>query len=268
MSDPIRKKMVARRFGSAVETYDAFARIQAESAMRLAARIVAHGLPPQARILEVGCGTGHLTQPLSALSQGGLLLASDLSPAMARATRAGLAAMPGGGGVQDAHMLAMDGEHPALAMESLDLVCGNLAAQWFGDLPRAIAGLSRLLRPGGFLALTTLGAETFAAWRAAHHALGFIPRLPVYPDAAALARMIPDFMGAAMVEHYFLTERHETALDFLRGLRKIGADLPAQGTVPLSPGALRRVLRSFACVPGGGFGAVYQILTLIAVRRA
>src|SRR3546814_17743195 len=63
-----RKQAIRQAFGSATR-YDQEAHVQREVAIRLAERIAGLSLPPNPRILEIGCGTGFLT---SALQERGL----------------------------------------------------------------------------------------------------------------------------------------------------------------------------------------------------
>ncbi|MBD8904717.1 SAM-dependent methyltransferase [Methylobacterium bullatum] len=244
---------MARAFDGA-DDYDAAGIIQAEVAARLAQRIAALPLPPSPHILEIGCGTAFLTRAVLAHVTPGLMVASDLSPAMIRRARERMQHRP------DLAFLVMDGERPCLA-PGFDLICSSLAAQWFEDLESALGRLSGLLAPGGFLAVTTLASGTFREWQAAHDAVGHRPATPSYPTAEALARL--RFSGCT--SNVFLepvVETHADGRAFLRSLRTIGAGTP--GIVrPLSPGALRTVIRQFE---RGGAAITYEVATL-EIRR-
>lgn len=248
------KQHIAARFDAAAPHYDAASPLQREAAGRLAQRVLALPLPPRPRILEIGCGTGHLTRQL--LPQlGGDWVISDIAPGMVGACRRQFGTAAG--------YAVVDAEHPAFAPASFDLIVSSLAAQWFADLPGTLAALGRLLAPGGQLALATLGADTFAEWRAAHAALGLQAATPDYPSAAALAQVVPENLRAAIDEECIAAPLG-SPLDFIRGLRAIGADTPRPGTAPLSPGQLRRVLRQLdvAATPG----ITYHLLYLLATQ--
>ncbi|CAA2101194.1 Malonyl-[acyl-carrier protein] O-methyltransferase [Methylobacterium bullatum] len=247
------KQAVARAFDGA-DDYDAAGIIQAEVAARLAQRIAALPLPPSPRILEIGCGTGFLTQAVLAHVTPGLMVASDLAPTMIRRARERMRHR------RDLAFLVMDGERPCLA-PGFDLICSSLAAQWFEDLESALGRLSGLLAPGGFLAVTTLASGTFREWHAAHDAVGHRPATPSYPTAEALARL----RFAGCTSNLFLepvVETHADGRAFLRSLRAIGAGTPGVAR-PLSPGALRTVIRQFET---GGAAITYEVATL-EIRR-
>ena len=225
-----RRQRIRQAFSAAADTYEAQAQAQARAAAQLAARLPP--LPPGARVLEVGCGTGLLTRHLlAALPSDGRLLATDLSAEMIATAGAAI--------IDPRLALAvMDAEAPDLPEHGFDLIATSLAAQWFADLPAALGGLTRLLAPGGTLMVGTLGAATFREWRAAHAAQGEVSGVPDYPDAANLAAMLP---GADVARERFTLD-YPDARAFLRSLAAIGAVTPRPGHAPLPPGRLRRIM--------------------------
>lgn len=252
-----RKARIAARFGAASPNYDAASGLQKEAALRLARRVQALALPAAPRVLEIGCGTGHLTRAL-APAIGGEWTVTDIAPAMVEEC----ARCCAGTGIA-ARFAVLDGEHPDLAAGGFDLIVSSLAAQWFEDLPGALAAWSRLLAPGGCIALATLGHGSFAEWRAAHAEVGLAAATHEYPDAAGLARGFPPDMEVTVAEEA-LTEPFAAPIEFLRRLRAIGADTPAAGTRPLSAGQLRRVMKALTRQGAASIG--YHLLYATARR--
>ncbi len=246
MSSADYHQRIAARFAAAARTYDAHSAVQRHAAQRLAGLIATSGLPPRVRALEIGCGTGHLTRLLTIHLPGARILATDIAPAMAAACRARLPMLD---------FAVMDGARPAVAAP-FDLICANLAAQWFADLPAALARLAALLAPGGMLAFSLLGADTFREWRAAHARCGLAPGTPPFPSQKQCRAAFP-----AGGELRLLTETHldrpGSALGFLRGLRALGADSAAPGHAPLSPARLRRVMRELDAAPVMTYDIIY-----------
>lgn len=228
-----RKQHVADCFSAAAATYDSAAQAQAVAADRLVELVAELPLPARPTVLEVGCGTGLLTRRLLP-RLGGDWMVTDLSPAMVDAAAAAV-------GRDRARFRVMDGERPDTMLGLFDLIVSNLAVQWFLDLGRAVNRLRARLAPGGTLVFSTLGRGSFANWIDAHARLGLHPGTPTYPDAAALRALLP---GSARVLTETVTVRHADGRDFAVALKRIGAGTPAPGHVPLSPGALRRVLRA------------------------
>ncbi len=250
------KSRIAARFGAAAPDYEAHSQVQRQAALRLAERVKALRLPHAPAVLEIGCGTGHLTRELLP-AIGGDWIVSDIAPAMVRACRREIGEV--------ARYAVMDGELPSLAPSRFDLVVASLAAQWFVDLPGALAALSDLLKPGGCIAIATLGIDTFTEWRAAHDAAGVSAATPTYPDAGELARAFPRHLDVEIEEELVL-EPLADPLEFLRGLRRIGADTPEPGAQPLSAGQLRQVLRALEEARHAGIS--YHLLYAIALRSS
>jgi malonyl-CoA O-methyltransferase len=251
------KSRIAARFGEAAPDYEAHSQVQRQAATRLAERVMGLSLPAAPRVLEIGCGTGHLTRELMP-AIGGDWIVSDIAPAMVHACRREL-------GDCSALFAVMDGEAPALAPGGFDLIVASLAAQWFVDLPAALGELSQLLAPGGRIAIATLGVETFAEWRDAHATAGLTAATPAYPDVAALLQAFPGELVVEIEEEVVL-EPFADPLEFLRGLRRIGADTPAPGTEPLSASQLRQVLGALADARHAGIS--YHLLYAIALRSS
>jgi ubiquinone/menaquinone biosynthesis C-methylase UbiE len=105
------------------------------------------GLGPGDAVLEIGCGTGQLTERLATF--GCQLTAIDIGPAMIAAARRRLAD-------DRVRFQAASFEDLAAADASFDLVISSAAFHWI-DPEVAFAKSARLLRPGGWLAL--LGTE-------------------------------------------------------------------------------------------------------------
>ena len=90
---------------------------------------------PHERILDLGCGDGHLTESLAALCAE--IHAVDAAPQQVAATQArGLSAA-----VADGHALAFEREFHA--------VFSNAALHWMTEPDRVIDGVWRALHPGG-----------------------------------------------------------------------------------------------------------------------
>lgn len=242
-----RKARIGAAFAAAAGRYEDGAGVQRIVARHLAQMAARERPGPDAQLLEIGCGTGLLTREIQARWPHAQLTATDLAPEMvAAAARSGVAA----------RLFPMDGEAPVFSGRHFDLILSSLAFQWFADLPAALARLHGLLRPGGSLYFATMGAESFASWRAAHRQAGLAPGLPDYPGLAQLRAMLAGFGDAfACDEHHVLPERGGTAL--VRHFRAIGAHIPRPGYRPLAPAALRRVIALF---DAGGGETSYHVL--------
>jgi malonyl-CoA O-methyltransferase len=248
------KDVLADAFGGAADAYHSAADIQREVVSRLARRITTLPLAPQPRVLEIGCGTGFLHQALAPSLMDAQWVMSDLSEAMARRARAGAAG-------RTARFAVMDGEQPAFAPGTFDLVCASLVFQWFEDLERALKELVDLLAPGGALAFTTLTADSFPEWRAAAKDIGALSSFRSYPTVKDIARMIPKGTRVSL-EAEALGRSYRNAHAFLTHWKQIGTYVPDASRAPLPPGTMRKMLRRFE----GGITVTYHIVYATIVK--
>ncbi|WMD21136.1 dethiobiotin synthase [Achromobacter seleniivolatilans] len=237
MTQAFRNDQVGARFGAAAGRYEDHAPIQRITAERLASDIAQLPLPPRPRILEIGCGTGLLTQALARQLGAADWTVTDIAPGMLAAAQRG-PALPG-----TARYALLDGEQPQALTGQYDLICSSLAVQWFSDLNTGLGRLAELLAPGGYLAIATLAEGTFKEWQAAHEAACLVAATPHYPPRTAIRPAMVNLNGSVRSER--LIQNHPDGLNFLKGLKGIGATTPAPGRPPLSAAQLRRVLTAF-----------------------
>jgi malonyl-CoA O-methyltransferase len=237
---------IATAFDAALD-YDAHAHVQRRTAAALADRIAAQPIvaarSDRLRLLEIGCGTGLLTQALQERRVGGHWLVSDVAPRMVSRCAA---AMAGRGRGPTIAFMALDGAAPPATLRhgSFDVVCSSMAFQWFGDLGGALMRIAPLLAPGGVLSFSTLLRGTFAEWEQAHHRLGLDAGGLRYPALEDLSGLFPA-EGSLTISEFCVREVHSDAADFLRSLKRIGAGTPRSGHRPLSPAALHGAMAAF-----------------------
>jgi len=100
-------------------------------------------------VLDIGTGTGQYLTPLRERIPRGRIIAGDLAWGMLRDLRARGA--PG-----DAMLLNADAEALPLADASCDAVIASYVMFFVPDVPRALAEMHRVLRPGGALLAVTM----------------------------------------------------------------------------------------------------------------
>jgi malonyl-CoA O-methyltransferase len=233
------KNRIAQAFGQARD-YQEQAHVQRQVARQLAGDIVGASPVAEPDILEIGCGTGFLTEALSSRIASARWTVTDIAPEMVERAAASLD-LP-------ASYRVMDGEHPDLGDSRFDLIVSSLAFQWFTDLPAAVASLAKLLKPGGILAFATMAAGSFSEWRGAHEAIGLAAGTPDYPGAGALRAIAPDGFTAS-IEIIPFIQQHDDARAFLHQLKAIGAATATAGRKGLAPASLRRVMAFYDAGP-------------------
>lgn len=136
-------------------TYDRTSEPQQAWAAEVVARL--EGIEPDARVLDVGCGTGRVTETLLALVPRGRVLAVDASAEMVDLARRRLG--------ERAEVSCQD----ALAIEldaPVDALVSTATLHWVTDHDRLWEQLAGALRPGGRLEIQCGGEGNIAGVRA------------------------------------------------------------------------------------------------------
>ncbi len=141
------------RFGRAARTYHESTPVQAAMAERLAGLLSDDFRP--ASVLELGCGTGHLTQALVRTFPHSSILATDLSEAMLKHARSG------SDGPVRISWQRLDARAPQLPGQVFDLVTSNALVQWLPDLDEHFLCCRKLSSQGGRLAVAGLCDDNF-----------------------------------------------------------------------------------------------------------
>jgi Trans-aconitate methyltransferase len=155
----VNKLQVQENFGKYAVTYDQYAVIQKEMARELLEVIRRTGRCFQ-NILEIGCGTGFLTELLAGEYPEAQITATDIAPEMVTVAKEKLAIFP------NISYFTADGENLS-KQESLrssrqfDLIVSNAVFQWFTDYERTFAQFYSYLEHKGYLIFSTLGSGTF-----------------------------------------------------------------------------------------------------------
>jgi SAM-dependent methyltransferase len=127
--------------------YDTLSRVLLGPFLGRIAADIAAAAPDGARVLEVGCGPGHLTIRL-ARRHGLEVTGLDLDPAMIARARANADRLGDAAGRRP-QFLVGDVASLALADGSFDLVVSTLSMHHWADPAAGLAEIGRVLRPGG-----------------------------------------------------------------------------------------------------------------------
>lgn len=223
---------VRRAFDHAAASYDAHAVLQREVGERLLERLDFMALQP-ARVLDVGCGTGHGLTALRQRYAEAQLCALDIAPAMLVNARRHL---PQAGAVERAFARLRGRSSPStgfvcgdmgrlpLARNSVDLVWSSLALQWAHDPEATLGDIHRVLAPGGLLIFSTFGPDTLKELRAAFASIDDAPHVNRFVDLHDLGDMlVHQGYSNPVMEMDMLTLTYADLRTLMRDLKGIGA---------------------------------------------
>jgi SAM-dependent methyltransferase len=131
-----------------VAMYDLQSRLLHRSLFRPIAADIAAVAPPGSRVLEVGCGPGHLSIRLARV-HGLQVTALDLDPAMIERARANAGVGEGEGPQRGPAFVVGDVASLPFPDGSFDLVVSTLSMHHWAEPTRGLAQIARVLRPGG-----------------------------------------------------------------------------------------------------------------------
>ena len=201
------------------QSYDANSAMQ----QRIARLLIDH-LPkdtaPQS-ILELGCGTGHLTRHLAALYPQAQITASDISPAMLELAQKNIPA------AHNIKFSIIDAQNPQLN-DKFDLIISSMSIQWLPDIPAAYKNWRTHLNEKGLILTARPAKAAFKEWKASLQACGLtdgtlpFQETPFAKESITLRYAYPD------------------TLSFLKSIHNAGAATPQSGYRPLSPRQLKQ----------------------------
>lgn len=251
------KTAIKRSFSRAADTYDSSSALQREVAEDLGRRIGAllcggtaghpvyetaglERMPVEVslsanagKVLDVGCGTGHLAAELKKVSPGSEVYATDMAmPMLLKAREKD----------RDLVVTASDFESLSFARSTFGLVASSLTYQWAHNLAAAFSEAARVLSPGGLFVFTTLGPSTLNELRASYREACGSSLSPALMEFKGMDEISGALSGAGLnlisLESLPVFKRYTDLKALLRTLKGIGASPPASSRKGLSTGAL------------------------------
>jgi malonyl-CoA O-methyltransferase len=258
------KQSIRRNFARRAGSYDRHAGMQRQMAQGLLDR-VQEDLPRAGRILEVGCGTGLLTALLRQGNGPGELVALDLDAALIEEARRRL------GPDSRVSWRVADGEF--FRQGGFDLIISNAAFQWFTLPGETLKAYFQALSPGGCLAFSTLGPQTFRELDASLSQAAATLNLAGAPEITARrfldSQAWEDLLALAgfsrvRLSRQIITAHFPSVPEFLQALKATGATNPRPR--PFSPRLFSALIRAYDARfrQNGNVPVTYEVIWAVA----
>jgi len=252
----VDKELVAERFSSALHTYRSQASVQRHAAQRLWNLTVPHVPRPangrSLQVLEIGAGSGLLTDMYMPVLQGNSLTLWDIAPI-------DISTLP-----QECKFKCCDAEAETQRLYdgAIDLILSASTLQWFNSPTAFIGQLPRVLAPGGIAALSLYGQRNCCEIA---QATGETLRYPTI-EALATAATEASLEIVDMAEET-LTLTFPSIRQLLRHLKQTGVNALNRTPATANTAALR-LRRHYPLLPDGSAPLTYHPIYIVLRRRA
>lgn len=252
---------VRQSFNRAATTYTASAALQQLVRNQLLSQATSRlGREDASTILDAGCGTGALLQPLQLAFPCATIIGLDFAEGMLNQQKP----------VHGVYRVNADLQCLPIASTSIDLYLSSLAWQWC-DIQSAASEAARVLRPGGQLWLTTLVNGTFTELATALKSVGLQPssHLLAMPEAAdVLAQFSQTSLQIVHSQRDAVTTWHDDFIGLRRSIRGVGANhVPAVAREAIDRKTRESLIHAYEYQrTSHGLPLTYNVLTIHAQR--
>jgi malonyl-CoA O-methyltransferase len=227
-----KKNIIKNNFNKACQSYDQIALLQKQCA-----KIMVEHLREQTnnnfnKILDLGAGTGFVTEQLLKYFPNSSYVLSDISSLMLKVAQSKFTAY------KNISYIKADMENQEF--DFYPLIISNMAFQWVTNPNNLI---TKLLDKTNVLTFSCLTKDTFIEWSNIYKSLNLTPPTFNYPTIQQLEK---DCLSHKVKSHFFATKdfclNFTSAIEFAKYLKSIGANTSSNSNQGLN---LRKVIKYY-----------------------
>jgi len=253
-----KSHQIAQSFSCATKTYDRHAFIQNEIGHRLLERLCLLKDPPKV-ILDVGSGTGKLTQQIQRQFPNSAIFGLDLAFSMCD-----FAQQSNTSGTLHPSYVCANTQMLPFQTGSIDMIFSNCCLQWC-DLPYVFSEFKRVLSPQGILFFSTFGPRTLIELKDCWQQVCAFQRVNAFMDMHDIGDLLLNlnFM-TPVVDMEMICATFLQPTDLLKYLKNIGArnlnlDRPQGLTSRRKFEAMLQAYHTLK-LPNGLFPATFEVI--------
>jgi len=146
------KSRILKSFDTRASTYDKYSLIQKEISLRMIEKLKVIKISPK-NILDLGCGTGHLSLSLKKLYPNACITCLDFSSEMLRQCKLK---------DPDFETICADIENLPFKEPQYDLIVSSLTLHWCKEIEKIFYDIYEILNENGLFMFTTVGPDTLS----------------------------------------------------------------------------------------------------------
>lgn len=254
------KTKIKQSFANASLTYDNVAQLQRNVGCDLLQAFLQKHLT--GIVLDLGCGTGFLTQTLLPHCSGADLVALDLALPMLHTTREKLN--------DSVHYICADAEQLPFTTQNVQTVFSNLALQWCLPLDNALNELHRILKSDGELIFSIFGSQTLCELKSAWAKVDDYAHVNEFYTLKQLQVLLENagFVDIEMSNSNYVS-RYDSVLALMHELKHIGAhNVNTQRSKTLTTKkALKTMMAHYPSIESDDIVATFEVITVRARKK-
>ena len=222
VTKPQQKEKIAHNFSKGVINYLSHSQVQKQCAEKLLklSQNYAESIP-NGSILEIGCGTGFVTQGLIKQFPNHFLDIIDISPEMLKYCANNLQIPE-----QQKALIQfrqIDGENIQPEKNKYSAIISSFTVQWFEDIVNSLNDVISTLKPQGVLLIAFPNDQSFPEWKRMCDDLSLPFTRNQLPHSAELIQQLSIPPHKIHIFEERITINYNNAADFFRSLKIIGA---------------------------------------------
>lgn len=251
-------------FSKAAKTYDGNSFIQAKVSDYMFSQLATQG--KVSRILDIGTGTGRLSEKLKHVFPKARIFGLDFASGMLEEAKSKH---------RDLFLIQADAHELPFQEKSFDLVVSNVSYQWSDDLARAFTEAVRILKEKGCFLAAIFGRNTLEELRLSFMEAqsGKVKMLPdfVLPQKKEIVKALKEAgLKNIIIEQKTIKEKYPDTLKLIEWIKLTGANYSA-GVLPNNLGA-SRILKKASCIyesryrDNGNIYATFEVIYAQAIK--